>query len=256
MTRRLAAVILAAGKGSRMRSQLPKVLHRVAGRPMLHWVLDAARSAGCDEIVVVVGHGAGEVRSAVQADDLRFALQREQLGTGHALAQAADQVAGTATVLVLSGDVPLVQPQTLQRLAAAAENGWGAVAVAELEEPGSLGRVIATPDGGGLERIVEVADAAEDELAIRRVNAGIYALPAPQIFEALERLTPNNAKGEFYLTDALGAAARAGERVVLVPLEDPVEALGANDRRDIARIERAFSARAGLAGGTAEPQSE
>ena len=116
--------------------------------------------------------------------------------------------------------------------------------------------MIATPDGGGLERIVEVADAAEDELAIRRVNAGIYALPAPQIFEALERLTPNNAKGEFYLTDALGAAARAGERVVLVPLEDPVEALGANDRRDIARIERAFSARAGLAGGTAEPQSE
>ncbi len=251
--RRLAAVILAAGKGTRMRSELPKVLHRVAGRPMLHWVLDTARSAGCAEVVVVVGHGAGEVRSAVLDDEVRFVLQREQLGTGHALAQAADRIAGVATVLVLSGDVPLVRPRTLRRLSEAAESAWGAVAVAELAEPGSLGRVIATADGRHLERIVEVADAAPGELAIRRVNAGIYALPAPEIFEILARLTPDNAKGEFYLTDALGVAAASGRRVALVPL-DPVEALGANDRRDLARIEQAFLARA--ADGTGRPESE
>lgn len=254
--RRLTAVILAAGKGTRMRSDRPKVLHRVAGRPMLHWVLDAARSAGCAQIVVVIGHGAEEVRSAIAADDVRFVLQREQLGTGHALAQAASRIAGTATMVVLSGDVPLVQPETLRRLAAASDEGWGAVAVAELEEPGSLGRVFATPNGRCLERIVEVADATAEEMAIRQVNAGIYALPAPEIFEVLAELTPDNAKGEFYLTDALGVAARSGERVVLVPLEDPVEALGANDRHDLARIERALVARSASAGGTRELESE
>lgn len=242
MTRRpTVAVVLAAGKGTRMKSARPKVLHEVAGRPMLAWVLDAARSAGCSKIVVVVGHASDTVRAAVAADDVAFVVQHEQLGTGHALAQAAAEIDGAATLLVLSGDVPLLQADTLSRLTAAP--GWGALAVAELEDPGTLGRVIADGSGERLERIVEAADAAPEQLAIRRINAGIYALPAPEIFDALERLEPNNAKGELYLTDALGAAAAAGEAVALVTLDDPAEAFGANDRSDLVRIHREFVAR-------------
>lgn len=236
------AVVLAAGKGTRMRSRRPKVLHEVAGRPMLAWVLDAARAAGCDRLVVVVGHGADSVRAAVAADDVRFVVQSEQLGTGHALAQAAPEITAPADLLVLSGDVPLLRRETLSRLAAAP--GWGAVAVATLDTPGSLGRVVARPGGETLERIVEAADASLEELAIRTINAGIYRLPAPEIFTALEALEPDNAKGELYLTDALGAAADGGENVALVELDDPAEAFGANDRRDLARIHRAFVDRA------------
>ena len=238
--REMAAVVLAAGKGTRMRSARPKVLHEVAGRPMLAWVLAAARAAGCGKLIVVVGHGAGEVRAAVAASDVRFVVQEEQLGTGHALAQAAPHLSQPTTILVLSGDVPLVRATTLRRLAAASTKAWGALAVADLAEPGSLGRVIARHGGKELDRIVEAADARLEELAIRTVNSGLYALPSPEVFEALAGLEPDNAKGELYLTDALGVAAAAGEKVALVELDDPAEALGANDRRDLARIHREF----------------
>jgi bifunctional UDP-N-acetylglucosamine pyrophosphorylase/glucosamine-1-phosphate N-acetyltransferase len=239
------AVILAAGKGTRMRSELPKVLHEAAGRPLLAWVVDAARAAGCTRILVVVGHGAERVREAVTGDDLGWVLQAEQRGTGHALAQAAPEVNGAATVLVLSGDVPLVTPATLEKLAAAAEAGWGnvwsgawgAMAVADLDEPGSLGRVLTTADGS-LDRIVEARDATPDQLAVRKINAGLYALPAPDIFGYLERLTPNNAQGELYLTDAVTAAAAAGRPVRLVTLADPDEALGINNRAELAAVHR------------------
>ncbi len=237
-----AAVILAAGKGTRMRSERPKVLHRVAGRPLLEWVLDAARASGCERLLVVVGHGSEVVRSAIHGDDIVWVEQREQLGTGHALAQAEPYLEEAATLLVLSGDVPLVCAATLERLAAAAAGGWGAMAVAELERPGSLGRVLAKV-GGDLERIVEAADAGAEELAVRRVNAGIYALPAPDVFERLRRLGTDNAKGEYYLTDALGAASAAGEAVALVTLENPSEAFGVNDRHELSRVHRALLAR-------------
>ena len=231
------AVILAAGKGTRMRSALPKVLHEAAGRPLLAWVVDAARAAGCERILVVVGHGAERVREVIQGADLVWVLQEEQRGTGHALAQAAPHIDGAATVLVLSGDVPLMKPATLDALAAACEAGWGAMAVADLAEPGSLGRVLTTPDGG-LERIVEARDASPDELAERRINAGLYALPAPDIFARLARLTPNNAQGELYLTDAVTGAAAEGHPVRLVPLADPAEALGINNRAELAAVHR------------------
>ncbi len=233
------AVVLAAGKGTRMRSEQPKVLHPVAGRPMLEWVLRAARQGGCEKILVVVGHGAGEVRRVMAGDDVTWIEQRRQLGTGHALAQVEPYVEGEATLLVLSGDVPMVAPATLDRLAAAAEDGWGAVAVAELEDPGSLGRILRRPDGG-LERIVEAADAGREELAVRRINAGLYALPAPAIFAQLRRLGTGNAQGELYLTDAVTGAARDGERVALVELDDPAEAFGINDRDELARAHRAL----------------
>ncbi len=233
------AVVLAAGKGTRMKSVRPKVLHEVAGRPMLAWVLDAAREAGCAELVVVVGHGADEVRAAVEARDVRFVVQQEQRGTGHALACARDLVPADSVMLVLSGDVPLLRPATLAGLLDAARESWGALAVARHDDPGSLGRVVVESDGS-LERIVEAADATAEELAIDLVNAGIYALPAGDTFARLDRLGTDNAKGELYLTDALGGAAADGERVVPVELEDPGEAFGANDRLDLARIHRTF----------------
>ncbi len=231
------AVILAAGKGTRMKSALPKVLHRAAGRPLLQWVVDAARAAGCERILVVVGHGAEQVREQIQGEDLGWVLQAEQRGTGHALAQAEAEIPGEATVLVLSGDVPLVQTATLDRLAAAAEAGWGAMTVAELPEPGSLGRVIVDRDGAFRE-IVEFKDATPEQRAVRLINAGIYALPAPEIFDYLRNLNPDNAQGELYLTDAVTGAGRDGRPVRLVPLPDPDEALGVNDRTELARVHR------------------
>jgi bifunctional UDP-N-acetylglucosamine pyrophosphorylase/glucosamine-1-phosphate N-acetyltransferase len=276
------AVILAAGQGKRMRSALPKVLHRAAGLPLLAWVIEAARGAGCQRILVVIGHGAERVRGEIAAGDVTWVLQAEQRGTGHALAQVEEALreavhdtgegewphgwapstgssgsAGSAAsagaaggrhdekgtadggpgalLLVLSGDVPLVTPATLERLAAEAQAGWGAMAVAELAAPGGLGRVIGEEV---LERIVEASDASPAEHALRTVNAGIYALPAPEIFGYLARLEPANAQGELYLTDALGAAAAAGRPVRLVRLADPLEALGVNTRAELAQVHR------------------
>jgi bifunctional UDP-N-acetylglucosamine pyrophosphorylase/glucosamine-1-phosphate N-acetyltransferase len=232
------AVILAAGKGTRMKSALPKVLHEAAGRPLLAWVVEAARAAGCERILVVIGHGADRVREAFARDgDLGFVLQAEQRGTGHALAQAEAEVPGDATVLVLSGDVPLMRPATLDRLARAAEEGWGAMAVAELDDPGSLGRVIVDEEGT-FRRIVEARDATPAELAVRRINAGLYALPAPAVFSYLRRLRTDNAQGELYLTDAVTNAAADGHAIRLVELPEPEEALGVNDRAELAKVHR------------------
>jgi bifunctional UDP-N-acetylglucosamine pyrophosphorylase / glucosamine-1-phosphate N-acetyltransferase len=237
------AVILAAGHGKRMRSAKPKVLHEAGGRPLLEWVVTAARAAGCARIAVVVGHGGAQVRNAfADASDLVWVEQREQNGTGHALLQAAPELASPALALVLSGDVPLVRPETLARLAEAAATGWGAMAVAKLAEPGALGRVVGDADDR-LVRIVEARDATPAELAIRTVNAGLYALPAPEIVAYLRALRPNNSQGELYLTDAVTAAARDGRTVRLVELADPDEALGVNDRVELARVDRLLNRR-------------
>jgi bifunctional UDP-N-acetylglucosamine pyrophosphorylase/glucosamine-1-phosphate N-acetyltransferase len=232
----MKAIVLAAGRGTRMRSALPKVLHRAAGRPLLGWVLDAARSAGCDEMVVVVGHGAEEVKRRFPEADLRWVVQEEQCGTGDAVTRTREMLSGySGPVLVLSGDVPLVRPQTLRRLLErAADDSW-ALAVSSLDDPGSLGRVI-RDTAGRLVRIVEAADASPEELGVDLVNAGHYALPVPALFAYLERLEPDGRKGELYLTHAIVAAARQGESVHCLELEDPAEALGVNDRQDLARV--------------------
>lgn len=238
--RQRVALILAAGKGTRMRSERPKVLFPAAGKSLLGWVIAAARAAGCERILVVVGHGADEVKAAFAGESgLEWVLQEEQRGTGHAVLQAAPYLAGSeATVLVLSGDVPLVRPETLDALAAKAEGGaaWGALAAAEHPEPGGLGRIIRI--GEQLVRIVEKADASPEELRITLVNAGIYALPAPALFEILRRLEPNNQQGELYLTDAMGLAVLDGHQVAIHTLEDPLEGLGINDRVELARVHR------------------
>jgi bifunctional UDP-N-acetylglucosamine pyrophosphorylase/glucosamine-1-phosphate N-acetyltransferase len=237
------AVVLAAGKGTRMRSEHAKVLHEAGGQPLLGWVLDAARAVGCKRILVVVGHGADEVRAAFGgASDLVWVEQREQRGTGHALQMALPLVGENALLLVLSGDAPLVRPGTLGALAEAAGRGWGAMAIATLDRPGSLGRVLG--DGaGGLRAIVEARDASPEELALPTVNAGLYALPAPEIGAWLERLRPDNAQGELYLTDAVTAAARDGRAVALVEFAEADEALGVNDRLELARVHALLTAR-------------
>jgi bifunctional UDP-N-acetylglucosamine pyrophosphorylase/glucosamine-1-phosphate N-acetyltransferase len=216
---------------------MPKVLHSAAGRPLLSWVIEAARSAGCERILVIVGHGSDEVRKQFDGEDIQWVLQEEQRGTGHALLQAEPWVDRDAVLLVLSGDVPLVSLATLEALTAGAEAGWGAMAVAELDEPGSLGRVLAG-GYGTLRRIVEASDASPEELAVKRVNAGLYALPAPQIFDYLRQIGTDNAQGELYLTDAVTAAAAEHRLVLLVPLPDPSEALGVNTRAELARVHR------------------
>lgn len=250
------AVILAAGRGVRMRSERPKVLHRAGGRPLVTWVVEAALRSGCREIFVVVPPDGDEIRCSLNEEGLlsegnaggvegqaELVVQAQPRGTGHALLQAAQPVTEAlepgeqATLLVLSGDTPLLTAETLQHLAAASEGSWGAIAVAELEYPGALGRVL-TREDGSLDRIVEASDATEEELEVRRVNAGIYALPVPEVFEELERLEPDNAQGEIYLTDAPGAAAARGERVMLWTLDDPTEAFGVNTRAELARAHR------------------
>lgn len=237
------AVILAAGKGTRLKSELPKVLHQVAGRPMIEWILDAARASGCRRLLVVVGHGSDDVREAVVGDpahgDVVCVEQTEQLGTGHALAQVEPYVDAVSTLLVMNGDVPLVTSSTLKRLLDAAAEGWGAMAVAELDQPGALGRVLSDGEGH-LSNIVEAVDATPEILAIRRVNAGLYALPAPQVFDDLRRIDNDNAKGEYYLTDALGLAVHDGRSIALVTLENPDEALGVNSRHEQAEVHQAM----------------
>ncbi len=234
------AVILAAGQGTRMRSAEPKVLHRAAGRPLLDWVIRGARAAGCRKVLLVIGHRAERVRAAYQDFDgdieLDFVEQVEQKGTGDALARAVAHLDTPARLLVLSGDVPLIRGATLEALLDAAGTGW-ALAVADLASPGSLGRVIADAEGR-LSRIVESVDATAEELAVRSVNAGIYVVPSSQIGPRLSRLEPANAQGELYLTDALTSAANAGTKVELFSLDDSDEALGVNDRSDLARVHR------------------
>jgi UDP-N-acetylglucosamine diphosphorylase/glucosamine-1-phosphate N-acetyltransferase len=243
------AVVLAAGKGTRMASPLPKVLHPAAGRPLLAWVLDAARAVPCDRLVVVVGHGADQVRERfAEARDVEWVEQVEQRGTGHALAQVEGAVDGPARLLVLSGDVPLLRAATARRLLAEAARSWGALAVAELAEPGALGRVLARADGR-LERMVEARDASADELALRTVNAGLYALPAPAVFGYLRKVRPDNAQREIYLPDALNLAAADGRELRCVRLEDPSEAWGVNTPDELAQVGARLQARS--AGGGA-----
>ncbi|MDK2888207.1 MAG: bifunctional UDP-N-acetylglucosamine pyrophosphorylase / glucosamine-phosphate N-acetyltransferase [Thermoanaerobacter sp.] len=234
----LAAVILAAGKGTRMKSGLPKVMHRVCGRPMIEYVLDAVQGAGVEEIVVVVGFGGDLVARTVQ-DRARVVYQHQQLGTAHALLQAAPVLGNfPGAILVVCGDTPLVTSSTLARLAAAhAEMGARAtILTAILEDPTGYGRVIRDGEGR-VQRIVEQRDATPRELAVKEINTGIYCFSAPGLFDALSAIKSENAQGEYYLTDIIGQLVQQGEPVAALKVEDPREVEGINDRRQLARME-------------------
>ena len=233
-------VILAAGQGTRMRSRTPKMLHEICGRPMIDWTVGAAVEAGAGKVVVVGSpHGALDGRLP---DGVVLAVQPEANGTGGAVLAAADELGGDGPVVVVNGDAPLVTPAALRSLLDAhAENGAAAtIATMSLDDPSGYGRVVRGADGG-VERVVETkrpGDATDEELAIREVNAGVYAFDGAALLDALARVGTDNAQGELYLPAALAVLRDGGARVGALVVDDPSLLLGVNDRVELARVRR------------------
>ncbi|MDR0225406.1 MAG: bifunctional UDP-N-acetylglucosamine diphosphorylase/glucosamine-1-phosphate N-acetyltransferase GlmU [Burkholderiaceae bacterium] len=244
MTAPLDLVIMAAGKGTRMKSRLPKVLQRLAGRPLLGHVLSTAARLQARSAVVVTGHCAEQVEAAMsQAHGdggmaLRFVRQEPQLGTGHAVQQAVPALAGDGTVVVLSGDVPLTRADTLQALVDAAGGEHLALLTVRLPDPTGYGRIVRGPDGT-VRRIVEQKDASEAELGIQEIYSGIMAVPAARLAGWLARLTNDNAQSEYYLTDVVAMAVADGVPVVAHRIDDAVQVAGVNSPLQLAELERA-----------------
>ena len=232
----LAIVILAAGKGTRMRSALPKVAHPLAGKPMLGHVLDAARALSPARLCVVYGHGGDRVQREVPATDVTWVEQAEQLGTGHAVAQAMPHV-DQEVVLILYGDVPLIQPETLQAFVQRVDPQTLALMTLDMDDPGAYGRIVRN-DAGAVQAIVEYKDATDAQKAIREINTGILACPRAFLAEALPKLSSNNAQGEYYLTDVIAMAVAAGLKIDTVQPAHAWEVDGVNDRVQLARLER------------------
>ncbi|QAY90689.1 bifunctional UDP-N-acetylglucosamine diphosphorylase/glucosamine-1-phosphate N-acetyltransferase GlmU [Pseudomonas sp. ACM7] len=239
----LEIVILAAGQGTRMRSALPKVLHPIAGNSMLGHVIHSARQLDPQRIHVVIGHGADAVRERLAADDLNFVLQDKQLGTGHAVAQAVPFIESD-TVLILYGDVPLIEVETLQRLLKQVAPQQLGLLTVELDDPTGYGRIVRDADGK-VTAIVEQKDANEAERAITEGNTGILALPFAQLAGWMSRLSNNNAQGEYYLTDVIAMAVSDGLVVATEQPHDAMEVQGANDRKQLSELERHYQLRAG-----------
>ena len=235
----LEVIVLAAGAGTRMRSRLPKVLHPLAGRPLLAHVLDAAAGLEPRRIHVVVGDGSEQVKAHFAGtSDISWVLQSPQRGTGHAVAQALPHVAADATVLVLLGDVPLLGVDTLTETVAQAADGI-AVVTAEWPRPDGQGARILR-EGREVAGIVEEKDASLAQRAIREVNAGLLAAPRGLLAELLDAVTPNNAQGEYYLTDVVALAAKRGVKIAGVRVQDPEQTIGINDRAQLAQAERCY----------------
>ena len=235
----LSIVILAAGQGTRMKSELPKVLQPLAGRPLLEHVIDSSEILGADEVYVVYGFGGEQVKAALGHRDVNWVLQEEQLGTGHAVMQAIPDIPEDHTVLVLYGDVPLVNPDTLQCLLAPAYGRCLALLSVEQQDPTGYGRIVRDGAGNVLQ-IVEEKDANEAELAIAEVNTGLLAASAGLLRKWLNELDNNNAQGEYYLTDVVASAVRDGVPVEGVKAASADEVLGVNDKLQLSQVETAF----------------
>ena len=241
----VAAIVLAAGLGKRMQSDLPKVLHRARGRPLVEHVLDAVRAAGVERVVVVIGHQAERVRAALARYPLEWAVQVPQLGTGHAVQQAAPLFAAYGgDVLVLCGDTPLLRAQTLRELIDTHRQSRAAATVlsADVEDPEGYGRILRGADDEVL-RIVEERDASPAEKAVREINSGLYAFAWPDLFAALAQVGADNAQGEYYLTDTLEILRRGGKRVSAYRCPDAREVLGVNDPQQLVEVETILAQR-------------
>ncbi|MDA1116950.1 MAG: bifunctional UDP-N-acetylglucosamine diphosphorylase/glucosamine-1-phosphate N-acetyltransferase GlmU [Proteobacteria bacterium] len=234
----LAVIVLAAGQGKRMHSALPKVLHPLAGRPLLAHVLQVARALEPDQILVVHGHGAAEVRAAFAGAGVQWVEQAQQLGTGHALAQAMPKVARGSQVLVLNGDVPLLRAETLGCLLAASKQGL-AICTSDLTDATGYGRVLRDARKR-VRRVVEHKDASAKELRIREWYAGLLAAPAQRLAAWLSKVKPANAQQEHYLTDVIGIAVKERVQIATVKATDPWEVAGVNSRHELALLERAY----------------
>ena len=235
----LSAVILAAGKGKRMRSSLPKVMHTLAGRTLLAHVYDTAGLLSCDEVYIVHGHEGKQVRAAHESFRARWVMQERQLGTGHAVSQVIDSIPPSHHVVVLYGDVPLVTGETLAALVEAAADTGFSLLTAVLEDPTGYGRIV-RDEAGNIQRIVEEKDADEQEKLLCEINTGMMAVRAGLMKEWLSRLTDDNVQGEYLLTDVVGLAVGEGIGVRTVPSASVMEIKGVNDRAQLAELERHY----------------
>ena len=245
-TRGLAAIILAAGRSTRMKTDWPKVMHEVCGRSMLGHVLSACRQAGIGEFYIVVGFGKQRIIDAFGGQEaVHFIEQREQKGTGHAVSMCASALKDfSGDVVVLAGDMPMVRSRTLQTLIQShrAAGAAASLATTVLDDPSSYGRIVRDA-AGGFERIVEHRDCTDEQLKIREVNPSYYCFDARSLFDALPRIKPDNAKGEYYVTDVLEVIRQAGKAVRAATSVPAVNAMGINSRADLAEVSRLMQRR-------------
>jgi bifunctional UDP-N-acetylglucosamine pyrophosphorylase/glucosamine-1-phosphate N-acetyltransferase len=241
----LDIVVLAAGKGTRMKSDLPKVLHPIAGKPMLGHVLDRARELGGEntQLNVVIGHGSDKVEELFSADDVSFVYQLDQLGTGHAVQQALSHIRSAATVLILYGDVPLISLETLEQLDQCVSDESMGLLTVNLNDPTGYGRIVRSSEAqseGQVEAIIEQKDATSDQLEINEVNTGVMAVRGSDLQKWLPNLSNDNAQQEYYLTDLIAMAVADGKTVVTAQPKDEIEVLGVNNRHQQAQLERYY----------------
>ncbi|MGI9292710.1 MAG: bifunctional UDP-N-acetylglucosamine diphosphorylase/glucosamine-1-phosphate N-acetyltransferase GlmU [Pseudomonadales bacterium] len=230
-------IVLAAGQGTRMRSTMPKVLHPLAGQPMLEHVINAARQLPAAQLHIVIGHGAEQVRERVHGDDIHWVEQLEQLGTGHAVQQALPGLRDDSISLVLYGDIPLIRTETLQALLAVVSDDSMGLLTAHFNDPSGYGRIVRN-SGGDVSAIVEQKDASAEQLLINEVNTGFMAVPTRYMQEWLPRLSNANAQAEYYLTDVIGMAAQQGVTIATCGPDFEQEVLGVNSRQQLIALER------------------
>ena len=231
-------VILAAGKGTRMRSSLPKVLHKLSGRSMLGHVVAAVESLGKAKKIIVTGHGAEQVEQQFKSPTTIFAQQKEQLGTGHAVHMAVPELCSDAVVIVLYGDVPLIRPATIEKILAVVTESTMGLLTINLDQPTGYGRIVRNTSGD-ITEIIEQKDASVEQLKITEVNTGVLALQSSQLSDWLPKITNNNAQGEYYLTDLVVIAREAGVEIISVNPESATEVEGVNNRVQLSQLERA-----------------
>lgn len=242
---RIATVILAAGKGTRMKSDLPKVLHTLNNRPMVEYVIDAAEEIGSEKVVLIVGHEKELVMETVKGRDVEFAVQSPQLGTGHAVLQAKPHFKGfEGNILVLSGDVPLLRAETLRELIQIheKEKPLATLLTTNMEDPTGYGRVIRDGDGF-VKKIVEEKDASDEIRKIREINVGIYIFDARELFHTLPLVKNDNRQGEYYLPDVLKIYVERGEKIAAVLTEDVEETHGINTVEQLKHAEKILTQR-------------
>lgn len=237
----LSVVILAAGKGTRMYSDLPKVLHPIAGKPMVKHVIDTAKQLDSQQIHLIYGHGADLLKAHLSEEPINWVFQAEQLGTGHAMLQAAPFFADDENIVMLYGDAPLITPNTLARLVAAKPENGIALLTVELEDPTGYGRIIR--ENGSVVAIIEHKDANEEQLSIKEVNTGVMVASGASFKKWLKNLNNNNAQGEYYITDVIAMANQDGFKVQAVQATEFMEVEGANNRLQLAALERFYHKR-------------